>query len=107
MASPLYNAIYKTGCNDLNAKGTRKGDGSDSQENTAEDTLSHLQYSELMTYLLTHPGEHAARDMAMGTHLFSCVGRSDEGRLTFLCDIVKPRRMWNIGNATSLIIGCP
>lgn len=40
----------------------------------------------------------AARDMSFSLWLLMCCGRSDDGRLIFLFDVIKPRLMKCIGN---------
>ena len=68
------------------------------QEGTAEETFSAEEY-----HLLNHnmaeqsTTEASCRDHAMITWCFNCVSRSDDARMMYMCDIIKPAKLRCVG----------
>jgi hypothetical protein len=76
------------------------------QEGTAEETFSLEQYHQLNINMLTDCATEAiCRDHAMLTFMFSSVGRSDDARLMYLSDIIKPTLLRCVGK-TAFILTC-
>ena len=106
-AYPAYSKAYNTISNGMAEKGKRTAMAKDPQDGTAEDALNYEEMALLAEYLMKDTTSEASRDLAMCMLLFSCVGRSDDARLMYLCDIVKPSQVRCIGeNLQQHIVTC-
>ena len=97
---PDYKTAYHTIKNNLAKKGQRSV--KDPQGSTCEDTVDQTQYASLCEHLISLPDAAAARNRSIYTNLVASVGRADEGRLTYLPDLMSPRLCGCIGNFSQM-----
>jgi len=102
-----YKDAYSTIKNNLAAKGRRQGGLVDPQNNTCQDTISFPQYIKLTGHLQKSAIAERIRDRSIYTHMYSSVGRADEGRMVYLADMVAPREMTCIGESPHHLSAAP
>lgn len=93
---PDYKTAYHTIRNNMAKKGQRST--KDPHGSACEDTVDQTQYAMLCEHLISQPDAAAARNRSIYTHLVASAGRADEGRLTYLPDLMSPRICKCIGN---------
>ena len=51
----------------------------------------------LFTYFLSMEGTNACRDLGIVAHMISTLGRSDDARMMYLADLMKPQLVKRLG----------
>ena len=67
------------------------------QDGTTADTFTPGEYMRALGMLLRKGTEESTRDLAMMAVLFSSMGRSDDARLMYICDMVQPTLLHCVG----------
>ena len=67
------------------------------QDNTGEDTLSDDELIKIFQRLLSSDRTEDCRDLAMYAWMTGTMGRSDDARLMYLADLLKPQLLKRIG----------
>lgn len=98
-----YKAVHSTIKKELEAKGERAPD-KDPQDNTGEDTLTEDQLILIFTELLKSSSVESCRDQAMCAWMTGTMGRSDDARLMYLADLLKPQLVKRLGEQTVSIV---
>jgi hypothetical protein len=74
------------------------------KDGTCEDTFSEVQYHELLHNMMRCGTAASDRNQAVFTSQFSSVGRSDDARRFYTCDLVKPRVIEAIGKLLGALL---
>ena len=101
-ADAAWKRKYATIKNRLTAKGKRPTHG-DPQDNTFADTLDAAQYRQLMIHMESIGSSAALRNRALCAWLQASIGRSDEGRMIYLADMMAPCHISCIGKVFPVV----
>jgi hypothetical protein len=98
-----YKTVHETIKKELDIKGQRDPD-QDPQANTGADTLSEEDLVRLFAFWLRQDNPEAVRDLALCVWMTATLGRSDDARLMYLADLMKPMLIRRLGEWPRLMV---
>ncbi|KAK9832145.1 hypothetical protein WJX74_000604 [Apatococcus lobatus] len=101
-----YRAVYDTIRNNLAQKGQRASKHRDPQEGVSQEALTPAEYDMMIKHHLRlgATDSRMVRDLSMITLMSSSLGRTDDCRLVYICDLCPPEILGNIGPCPAVVI---